>query len=115
MKEYVDKVLIPYVESTRASLSLDASIKPLLLFDVYKVHCDEGILNHIKDAGFLHEFIPASCTGELQPPDLTVNAQFKTMMKEKFIEWYSQQITEDPNKHVDKLSLIKTIHARHGG
>jgi hypothetical protein len=44
---------------------------------------------------------------------LTVNAQFKTMMKDRFVAWYSQQLAEDLKKHADlKLSIIKPIHAR---
>ena len=34
-------------------------------------------------------------------------------MKDRFVTWYSQQLADDLDKHVDlKLSLIKPIHAR---
>ena len=89
------------------------SVKPLLIFDVFKAHRDVELLQLIKDSGFAYTFIPASCTGELQPLDLTVNAKFKILMKAKFIEWYSSKIAEDPSQKVDlKLSVIKPVHAR---
>ena len=39
-------------------------------------------------------FIPAGCTGELQPLDLTVNSLFKAAMKAHFSHWYSAEVNE---------------------
>ena len=81
--------------------------------NVYKAHRDRELLQLMKDSGFQCVFVPASCTGELQPLDLTVNAQFKTMMKDRFISWYAEKVAEDFNQKVDmKLSIVKPIHAR---
>ena len=50
----------------------------------------------------------------MQPIDLTVNAQFKKLMREKFISWYAEEIVhlEDLNEPVDlRLTLVKPLHA----
>lgn len=113
MMKYVKEVLVPYVKEVKNTSSIYDSVKPLLIFDVYKAHRDQELLQLIKDSGFVYTFVPASCTGELQPLDLTVNAQFKRMMKGKFIDWYSAKIAENCIDKVDlKLSVLKPIHAR---
>ena len=58
-------------------------------------------------------YVPASCTGELQPLDLTVNGKFKELMKECFIEWYAEKVEADPNEVVSlALSVVKPLHAK---
>ena len=36
-------------------------------------------------------FVPASCTGELQPIDVAGNDEFKKNIKNFFINWYSDE------------------------
>ena len=113
MMEYVKEVLVPYATRVKEELGLPPTAKPLLIFDVFKAHRDEDLLQLIKDSGFVYYFISASCTGELQPLDLTVNAKFKSLMKAQFISWYAGEVGRDPEKTVDlKLSTIKPLHAR---
>ena len=39
-----------------------------------------------------HKNIPACCTGESQPLDLTVNAAFKLLLSDCFMEWYAGEV-----------------------
>ena len=67
-----------------------------------------------------HVYVPAGCTGELQPMDLSVNGDFKAALKNEFTEYYADQVAKhcehgqlDTNFHVDlKLTTLKPIHAR---
>ena len=60
----------------------------------------------------------ASCTCELQPLDLSVNDEFKALMKEHFSRWYADEIKTalDQGASLDKVkidlraSLIKPLH-----
>ena len=37
-------------------------------------------------------FVPANCTGELQPMDLSVNKLVKDFLQTKFQEWYASKV-----------------------
>jgi hypothetical protein len=64
-------------------------------------------------------FVPAGCTGELQPMDLSVNAEFKATMKTHFNDWYAGRVAEGlrdggsvSDVKIDlKLSTLKPLHA----
>ena len=63
-------------------------------------------------------FIPAGCTGELQPLDVSVNEQFKASMKAHFGRWYSTEVKESldqgrdvANIRIDlRASVLKPLH-----
>ena len=58
-------------------------------------------------------FVPACCTGELQPLDLSVNSKFKEIMRNHFIKWYSEKVFSDPEQFVQlQLSVVKPLHAK---
>ena len=66
----------------------------------------------------LYAFIPACCTGELQPLDLTVNSVFKKKQRELFAEWYANEMKKQFEKGDDiasvdlRLSFVKPQHAK---
>ena len=120
MLRYVDEIIIPYVQEKRDSLPLScANQVALCIFDVFRAHRNEAMLKKLHDARIRTVFVPASCTGELQPLDLHVNSVFKTQLRSCFTEWYSEQVTTamragkstaDP---IDlKISTLKPIHAK---
>ena len=45
--------------------------------------------------------VPANMTHFFQPLDLTVSSSAKSFMKEKFAEWYTQEIIESLEKVVE--------------
>lgn len=54
------------------------------------------------------------CTGELQPLDLSVNGDFKALMKQYFADWYVLEVEnemrndQDASRKIDlKLSTLK--------
>ena len=60
-------------------------------------------------------FVPPNLTNHVQPLDLNVNSHVKTLLKEKFQQWYAQQVQKKNIYQVDietKLSIMKQIHAR---
>ena len=60
-----------------------------------------------------------STTEELQPCDRTVNGKLKSLIKQKFISWYSEQVSTQMSKGVPvnkitvdlRISEIKSAHA----
>ena len=65
-------------------------------------------------------FVPAECTGELQPLDLSISEEFKATMKRSFSCWYADEVKQALNQGVSldnlkvnlRASLIKPLHAK---
>jgi len=56
-------------------------------------------------------YVPANCTRELQPLDLSVNKPVKDFIKQKFQEWYASKIVEQ-KEDADSVKPITFIHLR---
>ena len=126
MLRYVDIVITPYVKEQRTSLELDGKQKAIAIFDVYKAHRNEKLLQKLANADIVPIFVPAACTDKLQPLDLSVNYTFKNELKTEFHFWYSIEIAnqlsaiEDETGEADlskvnvnlRTSNLKPLHAR---
>ena len=73
MQRFISTVLSPCVAKVKEENQLLDSQKALLILDVFAAHRTDAVLNQLKSAGVVLLFIPANCTGELQPLDLSVN------------------------------------------
>ena len=121
MIQFVDNVIIPYIDDIPLS---EKSEKTVAIFDVYKAHRDDKLLNHLKANNIIPLFVPAACTDKLQSLDLSVNHEYKEILKTHFHDWYSAQVVQQLNDHEDitgehtssinvdlKTSVVKSIHA----
>ena len=90
----------------------------LSVFDVFAANRCSSVFQKLS-AHHIHQIsVLASCTGELQPLDLSVNDEFKALMKEHFSRWYADEIKTalDQGASLDKVkidlkgSLIKPLH-----
>ena len=77
MLEYLENI-IPYVSSKRQAMDLPEDRPALAIFDVFVAHHSRHVLDMLKCNNIHQIFVPASCTGELQPLDVGINVQFKT-------------------------------------
>ena len=119
MGEYLDKVIIPYVTEARSKLNLADDHPGLALFDVFAAHRCNSVLAKLQ-AHHIHQvFIPAGCTGELQPLDVGVNQEFKQLMKDSFSRWYTEEVREALDQGLSgndvkvdlRATVIKPLHA----
>ena len=119
MLTYLDNVVIPYFAEARRDLELADDHVALAIFDVFAAHRCDSVLKKLRDNIIHQVYIPACCTGELQPLDLSVNDEFKAIMKDNFSRWYAHEVQEalDSGKQLDeisidlKASMIKSLHA----
>jgi hypothetical protein len=119
MLHYISEVIVPYVEQTREHLQLGPGQKALALFDVFAAHRCASVRDALAKANILQVFVPAGCTGELQPMDLSVNAEFKAAMKTQFTNFYADKVAaclrdggDASSVTVDlRLSTLKPLHA----
>ena len=87
VKRLVHTVLLPYAERVKEECGLPASQKALLILDVFRAHRTEDVLDELRSSGFVLEFVPANCTGELQPLDVSTNQPYKAQLKNAFTDW----------------------------
>ena len=88
-------------------------------FDVFAAHRTDSFKDKLDDNDIKIRFVPASCTGELQPLDVAGNDQFKRKIENSFINWHSDELSKGMKlgkaasdvKIYIKLSTIKPIHA----
>ena len=113
-------VIIPYFAATRRELGLPDDHVGLAIFDVFATHRCDSVLKKLSSSHIHQIFVLASCTGELQPLDLSVNDEFKALMKDSFARWYAHEVETalDGGASLEKVmvdlkaSLIKPIHGK---
>ena len=117
MEDYVNLIILPYVQKKRMELDLPADYPALVIYDVFKGQCTETISNILQASDILYVHVPANCTDKLQPLDLSINKPAKEFLRSRFQEWYSQQICvqldEGTCEPVDlRMSIMKPIGAK---
>ena len=60
--------------------------------DNFKGQVTSSVVSLLTDNNILVCYIPPNTTDKLQPMDLTVNKPAKDFLKQKFQEWYPDQI-----------------------
>lgn len=57
----------------------------VLFWDVFPAHRKESVKEKAEQLGVLMKFIPAGCTGELQPLDFRIFGIVKSMVRSRFL------------------------------
>ncbi len=90
MIEYVEHIVVPYVDNVRESHSDDTPA--LVIMDNFKGQVTESITN-LLDAHNIHVcLLPPNTTDHLQPMDISVNKPAKDFLKRQFDHWYSEKV-----------------------
>ena len=71
MLTYAEEVLIPHVKQTRERLDLSPSQPACVVLDVFAAHRTTVFLDKLRSNHIHPVFVPASCTGDLQPLDMS--------------------------------------------
>ena len=118
MIDYLQKILIPYIDNKRKLLKVRDDYPALVLFDHFSGQMMESVLK-LLDENLIHRVaIPAKCTDRLQPLNVSVNKAAKELLRQKFHDWYAQKICaqleeEQPIVPVDlRLSVVKAVGAK---
>ena len=64
--------------------------------DNFSAQCTNDIIALFKSYGIDTVYVPANCTGELQPMDSSVNKPVKTFLKDEFQNWYAKEMLTQP-------------------
>ena len=114
------KIVFPFVNKKRESLSLSKDAKALLIFDVFKGQTTPAVNNLLKDNNCIVQHVPNNYTNLFQPLDISVNKSAKSFISDKYQEWYASEVTSQLGKGIDpynvkvdvKLTVLKPIHTR---
>ena len=84
MLDYVNNIVSAYVDEQRENLDLPIRQKGLVIMDVFRAHQSAQVIQALKDQGMEVIFVPACCTSELQPLDVSGNGYFTEQVKSRF-------------------------------
>ena len=85
----------------------------MAIFSHFKGQWTEAITTELEDNFINSVIIPPNCTGELQSMDISVNKVIKSLLRSKFSEWYSDELTEKfINRDDDELIDISSTQMK---
>ena len=100
MVEYVEEIVIPYVEKTRENLNVK-DVPALVIIDNFKGQLTSK-LNSILEANNIHVcLLPPNTMDVLQPLDISVNKPAKDFLRDKFQEWYAEKVMDQIDANAD--------------
>jgi hypothetical protein len=88
--EWVKQILMPYV------VTAPIGIIPIHFLDSFKVHQLGTVANAINNLGVKIKFIPAGCTGFVQPSDCGINKPYKANMTKVYTQFMMGQDSNEP-------------------
>jgi len=89
MKRYIENIIVPYVEKTKKDMKLPSCQRALCIMDNFSAQCTDALF---ESHGIDTVYVPANCTGELQPMNISVNKPVKTYLREEFQNWYAKEM-----------------------
>ena len=92
MLQYINHIIIPFVEKVRDRDGLDEKQAALVILDNFKGQITNAVLSLLDENNIHTCMLPANTTDILQPMDLSVNKPAKEFIKQKFQMWYAEQI-----------------------
>ena len=78
MLQYIQRIIVPFVERVRSHLGLDERQAALAIFDHFKGQITESVIKLLDEHNIHSVLVLANCTDRLQPIDLTVNKVAKS-------------------------------------
>ena len=116
--QLIERVFAPYMVHKRLLLDLVDDHWGLLIWDVYKPHLTQPVLDLLVARRIKVVFVPANCTSMYSANDHPQwNKNVKLLNNGKFTHWYADIVKEaiDNDQPVNvnfQLTVMKPIHAR---
>ena len=71
MLQYINNIIVPFVQRARSDLGLDEQQAALAIFDCFRGQLTDEVVQLLEENNILSVLVPANCTDRLQPLDLT--------------------------------------------
>ena len=118
MIDYIAAVIVPYMNEKRRQLSLDSKQVGLVILDEFKGQTTAKVLSLLQANDLMYVIVPPNCTDRLQPLDVSVNRAAKQFLRNKFENWYADQIIaqKDVDEEIQlvdmRMSIVKPVSAK---
>ena len=83
---YISDIIVPYVNSVKHSMGVGKEQAASTMFDCFRGQLTERVFEVLEEENIQSVLIPADCTDQLQPLDLTVNRVAKSFLQARFRE-----------------------------
>ena len=116
MLDYIDHIIVPFVQRVRDDLKVGSEQAALALFDNFKGQMTKDF-QCLEDHNIHSALIPATCTDKLQPVDVSVNRAAKPFLEREFQDWYSKIILKQMNdKDNEPIPVnLTSVEMKHSG
>ncbi|KAF5382378.1 hypothetical protein D9757_009804 [Collybiopsis confluens] len=93
MKEWIRKILVPYIQSVIERDGLDKDQKAILYIDVYPVHISKPFRMFVftEYPNIILIYVPGNCTGKYQPADVGIQRPLKHRIKAALFDWMAKE------------------------
>jgi len=112
MKDYVKKIIVPFVNKKAEEGHLEQNPpRAILILDCWETHKGRPFLEWMKQKypQFKLIFVPARCTGEIQPCDLFVQRPFKCEITNQFNDWTASSVIAQLNNGNSLDSIARKL------
>ncbi len=90
MLQYIEHIIVPYVEKVREDMGDDKAA--LVVMDNFKGQITASVTSLLEENNILVALLPPNTTDLLQPMDISVNKPAKEYLRRQFEAWYSEEV-----------------------
>lgn len=83
---------MPYINKIEEEMKLSSDQRALCIINNFTAQCTTDVNDLFEYYGIDTVHVPANCTGELQPMDISINKPVKTFLKDEFHNWYADEM-----------------------
>lgn len=109
MESLVNDIVAPYFEKEKVALGLPPSQKAIWQIDLWSVHHSAKFWNWMKThhPTIILDYVPAGCTGIMQPCDIGVQHIFKHSLKRSYHEDIVRSISQQIDNGTENILFDK--------
>ena len=93
----------------KKELKLPSDQRALCIIDNFSAQCTDDVLRLLETHNIDTVFVPPNCTGTLQPMDLSINKPVKDLLRNKFHQWYSDEVAAQERGSVSPINLSLSV------
>ena len=107
MLQYVENMIVPYVRATRSAFTDETPA--LVTMDNFKGQITSVVTNLLEENNIHVCLLPPNTTNLLQPMDLSMNKPAKDFLKQRFKEWYAEQVIKQLDGRDQETTTLEPI------